>query len=102
MFKGTRQYTAPEVLYQEGTSNISFDSLKADVFSLGVILYSSIIGRYPFKSATPADLRYRYVLSGDYDGFINTGASSLDQSPLSSKISAPMLQLLFKMWNPKP
>jgi serine/threonine protein kinase len=61
ILKGTKQYMAPEILTLEGSRVISFDPLKSDVFALGVILYSSIIGRYPFQSASPTDLRYRFI-----------------------------------------
>lgn len=70
---------APELLVlEEKKVGISYDPIKADVYSFGVVLYASIIGRYPFQSASSADSRYRYILNNDYDGFSSTAASSLD------------------------
>jgi len=47
---GTEAYLAPEVL--SGRSSGS-DVYKIDVWALGVILYVLVLGKYPFKRASP-------------------------------------------------
>lgn len=48
--KYTREYAAPEVLRRTGP----FDAKKADIYSMGVVFYSTFTGRYPKSS----DMRF--------------------------------------------
>ena len=36
---------APEIV-----SKVEYDGFKADIWSLGILLYAMICGKYPFKS----------------------------------------------------
>ena len=51
--KGTKRYTCPEIL--EG---YEFNGFLADVFSLGVLLFTLMVGDFPFESATKKDKKY--------------------------------------------
>ena len=46
-FGGTKVYMAPEVL-----KKINYNGNQADIFSLGVLLFISIIGNFPFVQAS--------------------------------------------------
>ena len=63
--KGTAGYAAPE-LYIE---NKRYDGFKADIFSLGVILFNLYTGRQPFKKHIKFDSDYKYIKSGDYENY---------------------------------
>jgi 5'-AMP-activated protein kinase catalytic alpha subunit len=50
---GTPAYIAPEVITDEG-----YSGLKADVWSLGIMLFAMLIGKMPFKGSTISDLHF--------------------------------------------
>ena len=45
--KGTMEYKSPEIFYNKN----GYDGKKADIFSLGVILFNLVSGKYGFSSA---------------------------------------------------
>ena len=47
---GTRVYMAPEIIKHK-----TYDGRKADIFSVGVILFILVQGGFPFLSATEED-----------------------------------------------
>lgn len=49
-YGGTQSYMAPEIIEFK-----AFDGHKADVFSLGVILFITVMGVFPFQSAKKED-----------------------------------------------
>ena len=51
--RGTLPYMAPEVIYRK-----RYDGSKADIFSVGVILFIMMQGIFPFNSATHDDVYY--------------------------------------------
>jgi len=53
--RGTLEYTAPEVL------SSGFCSTKADVWSIGVILYQMVVGTLPFKGNSHWEIRDQIV-----------------------------------------
>eukprot|EP00758_Cryptobia_borreli_P005792 Tbor_TRINITY_DN4987_c8_g5::TRINITY_DN4987_c8_g5_i1::g.9821::m.9821 len=57
---GTPQYVAPEVLRGR------YDAFKADLWSLGCIMYVMLTSRFPFGSANGKELERR-ILAGTYD-----------------------------------
>lgn len=62
--RGTKGYIAPEIIRRE-----DYDGFKADVFALGVILYTLYTGRPPFTQAVPNDRFYAFVVSGRWGEF---------------------------------
>jgi serine/threonine protein kinase len=54
---GTPQFQAPEIFEKE-----TYDGLKADMFSIGVILFMIVIKSYPFKTSDIKDKFYRLII----------------------------------------
>jgi polo-like kinase 1 len=60
---GTPNYIAPEIIDNSGSSN--GHSYEVDVWSLGVIIYTLLLGRPPFES-TDVKATYKRIRSVDY------------------------------------
>jgi serine/threonine protein kinase len=69
---GSPAYTAPEILLAH-----EYDGQLADVWSLGVLIFVMLAGRFPFQGATRAELS-RNVLRGTF-----TSPSGLTREPES-------------------
>jgi len=52
-FRGTRGYMAPEVVINRETRT-SFEPFKAEIYSLGVVLYAILFGKLPFEDHSGA------------------------------------------------
>ena len=63
-YRGTLTYMAPEI--KEGKQ---YDGTKADVFSLGVILFIIVQGIFPFKEARLEEYFYGLLFAGDTDTY---------------------------------
>ena len=67
--KGTEQYIAPEqlmaLLVNKKHSLIYFESAKADVYSLGIFLFTLFFGMPPFKFNSPEHELVQMLGSGD-------------------------------------
>ncbi|KAM4866354.1 sperm motility kinase-like [Thomomys bottae] len=57
---GTLPFCAPELLQCGG-----YDGLKADVWSLGVLLYATVVGRFPFRGDTVVQV-VKEMLQGEF------------------------------------
>ena len=55
---------APEIIKEK-----PYDGTKADIFSVGVVLFALICGVMPFKDARKSDKNYKLLYRGDQDGF---------------------------------
>jgi serine/threonine protein kinase len=78
-YKGTKKgYMAPEI-HENLHSNRPYDGTKADIFALGVILFTMVCRKYPFEYATPNDSIYNLIASNDYEGFWKEHAKSILQ-----------------------
>ena len=60
--QGTKTYMAPEI--KEGKV---YDGAKADIFSLGVMLFTMVQGHFPFTEASSSEYYYRLIMQGKYD-----------------------------------
>ena len=52
-------------------NNQAYDGFKADIFSLGVILFHLVFGRQGFAQATNNDPLYIFIINRNYDQFWN-------------------------------
>lgn len=62
---GTRPYMAPEILDEKVRKEKPYDPMKADIWSIGVILFQMITNKYPFNFEnlqTMVDLQKRHNL----------------------------------------
>jgi len=59
-FCGSPEYCAPEIWFR--TSDSPYNAFKADVFSLGVILYALIFGRFPFNKNSLQNMRKGFAV----------------------------------------
>ena len=58
---GTPAYIAPEII-----SDLGYEGLSSDLWSLGVVLYSMVIGAVPFKANSMKDL-HKLILKGEFN-----------------------------------
>lgn len=75
-FCGSLDYSAPEIL-----QHIEFDGKKADVWSLGVVVYALLTGNFPFEAKKRHRILEKIVI-GDYpipSGISHTACSLLNQ-----------------------
>lgn len=56
--KGTLGYMAPELLNIQMCESLGYNSEQTDVFALGVILFTMLMGRPPFSKADPQEDKY--------------------------------------------
>lgn len=62
MLFGSEEFNPPEVLShfdEHGNGNVEYDRVKGDMFSLGVLLFSMVMGLQPFRSARSSDPYYQ-------------------------------------------
>jgi serine/threonine protein kinase len=76
---GTPAYLAPEIVEDEG-----YSGFKADVWSLGVLLYVLLFGVMPFRASTVKELN-RCILKGEFE-FVSGVSLSLEVKDLISKM----------------
>ena len=58
---GTRVYMAPEIILHK-----TYDGRKADIFSVGVILFILVQGGFPFLSATEDDEYFSLLIQNKF------------------------------------
>jgi serine/threonine protein kinase len=76
---GTKRYMAPEL-----HENRKY-TLKVDTFACGIILFILLGGYPPFVYATKEDDLYKYIYSGNYNGFWKKHAS-YDKATFSDEV----------------
>ena len=63
-FVGTKVYMAPEIIERK-----PYDGVKADIFSVGVVLFAIVNAFMPFKNAKLSDKNYKMLVRGQKDKF---------------------------------
>ena len=103
--KGTENYYPPEIVLakelvtkgiQASSVGFSYSGEKADIFSLGVLLFIMYFGSYPFKDLSVSDLLYQSMTSGS----ISQAEYYFKNHPLTKKANrkgliSDKLKLLF-------
>lgn len=85
---GTRGYMAPEI---DGITNYS---LKADLYSIGVILLEMLVGNLPWRNKTPYADKQNFFLN------LRVGNVIFDQ--LGVRLSPFSKDILFGLLQPNP
>ncbi len=85
---GTPVYAAPEILKQQ-----PYGGTAVDVFSIGVVLFVMLTGRYPFKWAHEQDESYKPLSEGKYEKFW-----TIFEKMSKMELSAEVKQLLNRMF----
>ena len=60
---GTEGYKPPEM------ERRSYNTLQADMFAVGVVVFIMYKGNIPFRSSRSADSIYKYIRESDFYGF---------------------------------
>ena len=89
---GTVFYTPPEKLRPESV----YDGFKADLFALGVTLFTMVNGGLPFESASMKDEFYKLIIEGDYAGFWESH-KEVAECPEQYVFSQDFIELMNKM-----
>lgn len=89
--KGTQSYMAPEV-----RENETYNGKQSDVFSMGVVLFTLVVGFFPFSTASYEDKFYQFLTLGEHDqNGINQGYwATMRASHLSNEFKDLMQQIL--------
>ena len=88
---GTLDHCAPEILL-----NKPYDGFKADIFSLGVVLILLATNKQCFRSSSPTDSNYRFIVAGKLDKFWGRVDTQIN------KLSKELKDLFIKMVSFKP
>lgn len=99
---GTHGYRAPET-YGDNNSNEGYDGARADIFSLGVILFIFVFGVPPFSMATREDPLYRLFYRGvhSYKYFLRLHYATKHQF-LAGNIDPELIEILFSLLSENP
>ena len=91
-FLGTMNYAAPEMFYHR-----PYDGVKADIFSLGVVLLNLSTCKIGFCQSTKKDKYYRHIILKNYETYWNLVKSQIGE------ISPELKTLYLKMvaFNPE-
>ena len=79
-YNGTKQYKCPEIWEEK-----EYSGEKADIFSLGVVLFNLVIGSCGFVTSTKYDPYYNLIIEGTYENYWNKilGAINKEDKKLS-------------------
>ena len=91
-YLGTPSHAAPEIfLHIE-----DYNGFKADIFSLGVVLFFLVTCKYGFKQANKYSMNYTLIIEDHYDFFWNNALGQIQG------LSDEFKQLYFKMVSFRP
>ena len=100
---GTDGYKAPEIyaLDSPESSQTDYDGEKADMFSLGVILYVMTFGKPPLTMATPDNVYYRLFYRTTANHFFRIHPATKAMY-LKGQIPLDLMDLLLTLMDPNP
>ena len=93
---GTEGYMAPEIL-----ANQQYDGKKADIFSLGQLLFNIVTGIRGFESATNSDHYYRYIIQKKHEQYFEIIHPHL-QNNLSNEFKKLYIRMIAYNPNERP
>lgn len=88
---GTLPYHAPEI-----HANKSYSAYQADLFALGITLFTMVTGSMPFASAKEGYAVYNLIRAGKFDKFwaVHDGMRPSHQAPLSKSFRSLIESML--------
>ena len=86
---GIKQYRCPEML-----ENSKYIGSKADIFSLGVILFNLATGMYGFVTSKRNDIYYGYIVSNDSKRYWQKIDEHINISELSQEFKDLYIQMV--------
>ena len=97
--KGTPHYKCPEMLGKK-----PFNGIKADIFSLGVVLFEIVTGEYGFDNANYEDKKYRLLdkEDGNYDEYWNKIRQTVTKKNLSEEFKDLYTKMVSYYQNDRP
>jgi serine/threonine-protein kinase SRK2 len=96
---GTLLYMAPEVIKPQGRH---YDAKRADIWSCGVLLYTMLVGIYPFMLPTPLDGTAGQNAAQQAAALHQLMVSKQYSIPANLRLSAGCQQLLGRLLEPDP
>ena len=94
---GTRYYRAPQ-----GFLNVPYNGDKADIFSLGVILFILVTHLFPFHSARNNDVYYQHIRNGNENQYWNILPNEIQTYNLSQEVKRLFLRMVAFNENDRP
>ena len=86
---GTAQYRCPEIW-----ENSKYIGSKADIFSLGVILFNLVTGMHGFLTSKKDDIYYKYIASNDFKRYWEKISEDINISELSQEFKDLYIQMV--------
>ena len=95
--KGAKMYMCPEMFKKN-----EYNGIKADIFSLGVVLFNIVTGGFGFDAAIESDKKYKLIIKGkdikNYEEYWNEIKNNLkDKNEKEKKYSDEFKDLYVKM-----
>ena len=72
--KGTREYICPEMWESK-----KYNGIKSDIFSLGVVLFKLVTGKFGFESAKEDDKSYELIRNGKFSEYLESKKDRIDE-----------------------
>ena len=72
--KGTPEYICPEMWEFK-----KYNGIKSDIFSLGVVLFKLVTGKFGFKSANKNDKSYELIKYGKFNAYLELKKDIIDK-----------------------
>ena len=98
--RGTLPYLAPEMI--SGKKLLILNGVKADIYSLGILLFNLITGKYCFIFANYADNLYKYIIEKNYELFWTAVKSNKTNKILSDEFKKLYVKMVAKNPNERP